>query len=108
MHISREQPGLLGRRIHIAGSARPQCDVPLLRYAHELVSRVTRSIMQAGGGLVVGAGKEPLVQDAQYSAPSIVFDWTVLEVAVQCLQEGSCAWPAESGTPLVIITSEKA
>ena len=108
MSIPGTKPSLLGRRVHIAGSANPQTDVQYIRYAHELIARVTHGILQAGGGLVVGVGKEPRVEGAQSDTPSLVFDWTALEAAADCLRGGSYAWPAESGAPLVVVTSEKA
>ena len=108
MNISGTKPGLLGRRVHSAGSANPQTNSQLIHYAHELVARVARGILQAGGGLVVGAGKEPPAEGVHSDAPSLVFDWTALETAADCLREGSYTWPAESGPPVVIVTSEKA
>ena len=67
-----------GRRIHIAGSAAPEAPGALLRYVHELVEELVRSLGRAGATFVVGVGKEPLVQLEDNSSPSIIFDWTVL------------------------------
>lgn len=67
-----------GRRIHIAGSAAPEASDSLLRYAHELVEALVRSLGRAGATFMVGVGKEPLVRPDNGSSPSVIFDWTVL------------------------------
>ena len=63
--------------------------------------------MAAGGGIVVGIGREPRPDGAAPDAPSLLFDWTALETAAECLKRGFPAWPAESGLPIVVASSEK-
>ena len=99
---------LVGRRIQIAGSASGSTDPALVRYAHEVIARLATNIMMAGGGIVVSAGREPRPEGAATDAPSLTFDWTALEAAAQCLQQGCGTWPAESGLPIVVVSSEKA
>jgi hypothetical protein len=99
---------LAGRRIQIAGSASGSTDPALVRYGHELIARLVTNIMPAGGGIVVSAGREPRPEGAAADAPSLTFDWTALEAAAQCLQKGCGTWPAESGLPIVVVSSEKA
>jgi TIR- and PNP-associating SLOG family len=57
---------------------------------------------------VVSVGREPRPEGAAADAPSLTFDWTALEAAAQCLHKGCGAWPAGSGLPIVVVSSEKA
>jgi len=99
---------LAGRRIQIAGSASGSIDPALVRYTHEIIARLVTNIMTAGGGIVVSAGREPRPDGAAADAPSLTFDWTALDAAARCLQQGCGTWPAESGLPIVVVSSEKA
>jgi TIR- and PNP-associating SLOG family len=99
---------LAGRRIQIAGSASGTTDPAVVRYAHDIIARLVTNIMTAGGGIVISAGREPRPDGAAVDAPSLTFDWTALEAATQCLQQGHGSWSAESGLPIVIVSSEKA
>lgn len=99
---------LLARRIQIAGSASGKTDPALIGYAHQVVSELVKGIMAVGGGIVVGIGREPRLDGAAPNAPSLLFDWTALETAAECLKQGFPAWPAESGLPIVVASSEKA
>jgi hypothetical protein len=98
---------LFGRRIQIAGSASGKTDVALVGYAHQVVTGLVKDIMAAGGGVVLGIGREPRPDGAAPNAPSMLFDWTALETAAECLKRGFPAWPAESGLPIVVVSSEK-
>jgi hypothetical protein len=64
--------------------------------------------MAAGGGIVVGLGREPRAEGAAPDAPSLTFDWTALEAAAECLNLGYGTWLAKFGLPIVVATSEKA
>src|ERR1700680_4681600 len=99
---------LLGRRVQIAGSASVKTDPALIGYAHQVVSNLVKRVMAACGGIVVGIGREPRPDGSASNAPSMLFDWTALETAAECLKQGFPAWPAESGLPIVVATSEKA
>jgi hypothetical protein len=99
---------LLGRRVQIAGSASPKTDPGPVCYAHEVVSNLVRGIMTAGGGIVVGAGKEPRPEGSAPDAPALVFDWTALAAADECLRRGLGSWPSKFGLPIVVASSEKA
>jgi TIR- and PNP-associating SLOG family len=98
--------GLWGRRVNISGSASVETNEERIRYGHRLIANTVRGILSEGGGLVVGAGKEPRVTSSP-DAPSIVFDWTVLETAAACFNDASCKWPTSSGMPLIVVISEK-
>lgn len=100
--------GLIGRRVHISGSASKKADSRIVSYAHELVSTLVERVLQGGGGLVVGAGKEPTLDPTIPGSPSLLFDWTALESAFNCIRTGSCAWGTSLEPPLVVVTSEKA
>ncbi|MHB8527522.1 MAG: hypothetical protein ACYDD2_15420 [Candidatus Acidiferrales bacterium] len=99
---------LLGRRIQIAGSASGKTDLALVGYAHQVVGSLVKGVMAAGGGIVVGIGREPRPDGSAPDAPSMLFDWTALETAAECLKHGFPTWPAESGLPIVVASSEKA
>ena len=102
-------PGLLfGRRVQIAGSASSKTDLALIGYAHQVVSNLVKGVMAAGGGIVVGIGREPRPEGSPPDAPSLLFDWTALETAAECLKNGFPAWPAASGLAIVVVSSEKA
>lgn len=98
---------VLGRRIQIAGSANGKTNIDLIRYAHEIVRALTKSIISAGGGIVVGAGKEPRPDNSSPNVPSLLFDWTALEAVAESLQQNQTIWPLKLGLPIVVILSEK-
>ena len=101
-------PPLFGRRVQISGSANPKTDPALVLCAHEIVRKLVKAVMAAGGGIVVGLGREPRAEGAATDAPSLTFDWTALEAAAECLKLGHGMWPAKFGLPIVVATSEKA
>ena len=95
---------IFGRRIQISGSASFKTDARLTQYAHDLVSHLVRAILSDGGGLVLGAGKEPRPTPG---APSILFDWTALEIAAMSFTNHRSTWPKSYGPPLLVVTSDK-
>jgi TIR- and PNP-associating SLOG family len=99
---------LLGRRVQISGSASGETDPALISYGHEVVRNLVKDVMSAGGGIVVGVGKEPRPDGSSPDAPSLLFDWTALEAVAQCLKQGFRAWPTRFGLPIVVASSEKA
>lgn len=105
--MNPKQSIVYGRRIQISGSANFKTDTRLTHYAHDLVSRLVRSILKDGGGLVLGAGKEPRPENPHVQAPSILFDWTAIETAASCFADGSATWPKPYGPPLIVVTSQK-
>ena len=62
-----------------------------------LVRRSLREILTDGGGLVLAAGKEPVAIEDDASSPSVLFDWTALEMAASVIREGSMSWPTSAG-----------
>jgi hypothetical protein len=101
-------PPLFGRRTQISGSANAKTDVALILGAHEIVRNLVKAVMAAGGGIVVGLGREPRAEGAAADAPSLTFDWTALEAAAKSLRLGYRTWPSKFGLPIVVATSEKA
>ena len=101
-------PPLFGRRVQISGSANPKTDPTLVLCAHEIVRNLVKAVMAAGGGIVVGLGREPLAEGAAPDAPSLTFDWTALDAAAESLKLGHGTWPAKFALPIVAATSEKA
>ena len=94
---------LNGKRVHIAGSISPMTSDLIASYAHEVVRRVVKRVLQAGGGIVVGAGKEPMLA----SGTAQVFDWTVLEAIMQAITDRICAESKDKYCPIVVVVSEK-
>jgi len=99
--------GLAGRRVQISGSASQHTDHGLIAYAHKLIADVVRGVLCEGGGLVLAVGKEPRKDPNDSDSPSLIFDWTALEVAAESLRVGACAWKSKFEPPLVIVASEK-
>jgi len=98
--------GLVGRRVNISGSANEETNPEIIQYGHQLIAGTVRGILSEGGGLIIGAGKEPRA-GRNANAPSLVFDWTVLENAASCFRGGSYKWPSSAGVPLIVVTSQK-
>ena len=98
--------GPLRRHFHLSGSANPKTDSELIRYSHRLVAEIARTIIRRGGGLVLGAGQEPL-QSSVPDAPPLIFDWTALEASAGVLVAGSSTVAAFAPT-IIVVLSEKA
>jgi len=96
-----------GRRIQIAGSASSSTNAVLVQYAHEIVRHLVEKILASGGGIVASVGKEPHATGADPSTASLIFDWTALEAAGECIKNGSIVWPASFDFPIVLVSSEK-
>ncbi len=84
-----------------------QCAVELLRYAHQLVHELVHELLSNGARLVVGVGKEPLVDDHDPTSPSIVFDWTVLEAAATKSIRGSTPPRGPQGPVIATVATDK-
>jgi len=100
--MTGERP-LAGKRLHIAGSIGPRTSRELAAYAHDLVRQVARGVLQRGGGIVAGAGKEPAVE----GGPAQIFDWSVLEVVAEAIRSGFCPEAMGARRPVVVIVSGK-
>lgn len=94
---------LTGKRVHIAGSIGPRTCSDIAAYGHDVVRQVVRRIIEAGGGIVTGAGKEPRLE----SGAAQVFDWSVLEVIAESIRNGTCPQRTGEHCPVVIVVSEK-
>ena len=76
------------KRIHFAGSADKNISYDLLKYAHNLVRELVKSLATKGATFAVQVGQEPLsVEDNPKPLP-IIFDWTVIATVYESLQEG--------------------
>lgn len=100
--MTGERP-LAGKRLNIAGSIGPRTAVVLAAYAHDLVRQVVRGVLERGGGIVVGAGKEPMLDGGSTQ----VFDWSVLEVVAEAIRSGICPEAMGAHRPVVVVVSEK-
>jgi hypothetical protein len=97
---------LLGRRIHIVGSAAPNCDEKKLLYAHSLVRALADTLGRCGVNFVIPFGREPLLRDRS-DGPSIIFDWTVAETVHQLLQEGRVDPSGPNGRLIATLATSK-
>jgi hypothetical protein len=95
---------LRGRRVLLAGSASEKTDPALVSYAHSIVRGLVSEILAAGGGVVLGSGREPRAAD---DGRALTFDWTTLEAAAGWLRSGADAFPRHAGQPIVVVLSEK-
>ncbi|WP_242058100.1 MULTISPECIES: TIR domain-containing protein [Nostoc] len=77
-----------GLRIHITGSANTSIDSNILRYAHELVAELVKTLLIEGAMFITGVGKEPLLIPNDCNSLPIIFDWTTLSAIHDCLQQG--------------------
>jgi hypothetical protein len=96
-----------GCRIHLAGSASKETSESLLRYAHELVTELVRSLGEAGATFVLGVGKEPLVRPNDATSPSIIFDWTALSTLHELLKAGRAEAVGSEGRLISTILTTK-
>lgn len=95
-----------GRRITIAGSAAPDVDATLLRYAHELIWHLVTSLFAEGALFSVGVGKEPRrMEDPSQS--SVIFDWTVLEALGDGVAKARSSASTVQGKLIATITTDK-
>ncbi len=90
-----------GLRVHLTGSAGKSCDATLLRRAHTFVQAFVKGIVGKGGGLVVGAGSEPLGDCGE----PCIFDWTALQVVAET-HDPAPAWPALRPERFVAVASQ--
>ncbi|HEX8360451.1 MAG TPA: hypothetical protein VF613_10100 [Longimicrobium sp.] len=95
---------LRGRRVQISGSASKRTDAARVAYAHDIVRGVARQVLASGGGLVLGAGREPRTEA---DGPALTFDWTALEEAAAWFRGGTDAFPPHAGEPVIVVLSEK-
>lgn len=100
--MTRDQP-LAGKRLHVAGSIGPKTSSEIAAYAHDLVRKVVRGVLQGGGGIVIGAGKEPAIE----GGAAQVFDWSALEIVVDAIRSGFCPEAMGARRPVVVVLSEK-
>jgi hypothetical protein len=72
---------IVGRRIHIVGSAKTDAPREELVYAHEVIALLTERLAEAGASFVIQFGKEPRSGSGgdDPTQPAIIFDWTVAE-----------------------------
>lgn len=95
---------LSGRRIHIAGSADAQCDATVLKYAHCLVSQLTRALATRGATFLVDFGREPR---SEGDGPAIIFYWTIIEAVSRALSDHLSTAITPQGTILKSLVTLK-
>lgn len=91
---------MVNLRIHVAGSAAPDCDPRLLDTVHAYLRQLGDLLIEHGHGLVVTATGEPRGE----SGAPIIFDWTVLE-AVGAASNPAPDWPATGRARFVAVGS---
>jgi TIR- and PNP-associating SLOG family len=98
---------LKDRFVGIDGSASDKTDVDLVRRCHHAVRRLTRGILQAGGGVVVSAGgEECLIADEPETAR--VFYWTVLDEVHAFMKERRAVGDSSERCIAKVVCSQKA
>lgn len=91
------------KRLQVAGSIGPSTAVTTATYAHDLVRQVIRGVLELGWGIVVGVGKEPMLEEG----PSQIFDWSILEVVAETIRSGVCPDAIGPSCPVIVVASEK-
>lgn len=94
-------------RLHVAGSAKPDCDPDLLAHAHQTVHAMVRTALSNGASVVVTAVKEPRQQHGGSNLP-LVFDWTILEAASTALDAGQAQPTTVHGALVIAVASDRA
>lgn len=89
----------MGRRVHLTGSASPQCDPDLLRWTHRALRTFLGAHLRSGGSLIAQLGGEPYHSAAE-DLPG-TFDWLAIELALEALRAGEARPSAED--PLVLL-----
>lgn len=97
---------LAGRRIFIAGSASKKADPKLLSYAHQLVSELTRTLVDRGALLLCGVGANPRISDDPKS-PALIFYWDIIEVLVEALKRRSVLPKTPQGHLFATVLTDK-
>src|SRR5438128_709622 len=97
---------LLGRRIHIAGSAAPEADEAKLAYVHSLVFDLVTTLAREGALFVIPFGKEPFLKDHE-SGPSVIFDWTIAEAIHTALKAGHARSSGPNGRLVSALATSK-
>ena len=87
----------------MAGTAAKSCPDDRLRAAHTAVKGLVTAVIEAGGGLVLGCGDEP-VNDGNVPC---TFDWTILE-AISSFDDPAPNWPSRLGSRFVVVASQRA
>lgn len=95
-----------GRRICIAGSVGHEADIALVSYAHNLVTELVRVLVAQGGLICCGIGRNPRQKDRPL-LPPVIFDWTILEAALQQLRDGNCEADGPQGHLIATIATHK-
>ena len=91
---------MVNLRVHVAGSAAPDCDQELLEAAHAYLRRLGALLIEHGHGLVITATDEPLGE----SGVPIIFDWTLLE-PVAAASDPAPDWPMTGRARFVAVGS---
>lgn len=95
-----------GRRIHIAGSAAMGTAPELLRYGHDLIATLVRSLCREGARFLLSVGKEPLAQSDDATS-ALIFDWTALEVLASELADGRVQPKNDFGRLVTVVAKTK-
>jgi hypothetical protein len=91
-----------GLRVHLTGSAAADCDSDLLTCAHSFVRELTTQLINSGGGLVLGAGAEPVGK----AGVPCTFDWTALDVVAES-PDPAPDWPPLRPQRFVVVASQR-
>lgn len=86
-----------GKRIQIAGSAKPIVDIHQLKLAHSIVYEIINVILSEGGGLVITLGSEP-----EKDGTPLIFDWTIIEAIKSYInQHKALKWEKYFSNPIM-------
>lgn len=97
---------LIGRRIHIAGSAAPDVDGAKLRYAHQVIADLTSRLLEKGAAFAISFGKEPILKN-EAGLPAMIFDWTVAQVIANALDTNAAKPLTASGRIITAVSTTK-
>jgi hypothetical protein len=93
----------VSRRVHLTGSASPECDPDLLDWANEALRVFLADHLRTGGRLIAQVGAEP--RHPESGSPR-TFDWLAMEATLNSLRAGD-ADPRPEGHLLILRGSQR-
>lgn len=94
----------LGRTVvQIAGSISENTDFHIIRFSHNVVKQVTRSLFEDGYIVMTTVGREDSINKSSTDSSSLIFYWDILETAYEYASSNSVV----SRNLLIVVSSEK-
>lgn len=93
------------RVIQIAASSSKETDIQIIEFSHNLVRLITKKLLEKGATIVSIVGKEEKAKSDDFTTPSIVYYWDVLESVYE--YAASRLFSNETKNLAMVVSSEK-